>query len=171
LVLSLIPIVLGLALSSFTEADYTLYGFACALASTGLFNLSNILTKKIIKDTGVQINHLLLLTDTITFIFLIPPWIYHGSENWNRLSEDPTILTKNAWAGFFSFLHALISMNLMDHFTALSYSVLNVFKRLVLIVGSVLYFGNIITPLNQVGIMTASSGVLYYSKVKIDQRG
>lgn len=61
-------------------------------------------------------------------------------------------------------------MNLLASFTALSYSVLNVFKRLVIIIGSVLYFGNMVAPLNQLGILIASAGVLYYSKLKVDHQ-
>jgi hypothetical protein len=61
-------------------------------------------------------------------------------------------------------------MNLLANFTALSYSLLNVFKRLVIITGSVMYFGNTVTPLNQLGIAIASAGVLYYSKLKVDHQ-
>lgn len=84
--------------------------------------------------------------------------------------ESPELFSKNVWTGFFSFLHTLLSMNILANFTALSYSVLNVFKRLVIIVGSVLYFGNTVTPLNQLGILIASAGVLYYSKLKVEHQ-
>jgi len=167
-VCSLVPIILGLTLSTLNESAYTSTGLLCALGSTGLFNLSNIITKKALRDYNLNVNQLLVYTDTVTLAFLVPMWFYDGSQHWDSVSTS-AIITKIVLTGFFSFLHSLFTMHLLASFTALSYAILNVFKRLVLIAGSAIYFGNNVTPLNQLGVFVASGGVLWYSKLKVKE--
>jgi hypothetical protein len=52
----------------------------------------------------------------------------------------------------------------------LGYSIANTFKRVFVILSSIVYFGNPVLPLNYFGILLACGGVLLYNKAMLDKK-
>jgi drug/metabolite transporter (DMT)-like permease len=70
--------------------------------------------------------------------------------------------------GFCGYIQSLASISFLSSVSPLTYSISNVLKRVFIIVTSILYFGNVVTPLNYLGILISIGGVLIYNKAKID---
>jgi solute carrier family 35 protein E1 len=60
-------------------------------------------------------------------------------------------------------IYNMVSFSLLGQMTALTYSVGNSIKRLIIIYCSILYFGNPVTHLNMLGSLIAVLGVFIYS--------
>ncbi len=63
----------------------------------------------------------------------------------------------------------MVAFKVLSMVSPLTYSVANTCKRIFVIISSILYFGNVVSPLNGVGITLALGGVFWYNKVQYDE--
>jgi len=110
--------------------------------------------------------HLVLFTDLTGFVFTVS--LFFSLEGGAVLAGfgTPKFLFLLLLHGFVNYVNTLLTFQVITKVTALTFSVLNVVKRIVTIVGSVAYFGNEVTTMNLVGIALAFSGVLMYSRLR-----
>jgi len=66
--------------------------------------------------------------------------------------------------GFFHFLQSITAISFLTTVSPLSYSVANTFKRVFVIIISIIYFRNVVTPLNYVGVFISIVGILLYNR-------
>lgn len=168
--ISLVPIILGVAISSVTELEFNILGLFSALFSIFVFSLQNIYSKKVLKETNIHHLRLLFVLAKHALIMFIPFWIYHDLLDivYNEKSS-----TLDGWViatllfvdGLCNFLQNVIAFTVLSLVTPLTYSVCNASKRIAVIAGSILFLKNPVTHANIFGMSLAIFGVFYYNKV------
>ncbi|PKI55197.1 hypothetical protein CRG98_024488 [Punica granatum] len=174
---SLVPIVGGVALASFTEASFNWIGFCSAMASNLTNQSRNVLSKKLMvkeEETLDNINLFSVIT-VISFILLVPSAVLMEG-----IKFSPSYLQSSASQGLNLkelYVRSLVSGLCFHSYQQVSYSILgmvspvthsvgNCVKRVVVIVSSVLFFQTPISPINALGTALALAGVFLYSGAK-----
>ena len=177
-VLSLLPIVGGVALASFTEASFSMWGFGTAMLSNLTFQSRNVLSKKLMISKGGMDNIDLFSVITAMSFVLLLPFALWADQGFNltpaalaaRGVAQETIndvLFKALSAGLMFHGYQQISYMILQRVSPVTHSVGNCVKRIVVIVASVLFFRNPVSPLNALGTAIALAGVFAYSQVKV----
>uniref|UniRef100_A0A0N5A0E3 TPT domain-containing protein n=1 Tax=Parastrongyloides trichosuri TaxID=131310 RepID=A0A0N5A0E3_PARTI len=172
--LSLFPIIVGVLLCSATEINFDVAGLVASLTSTSLCSFMNVLAKKILDDTSINPLHLLSKNSKMALILCFPIWFYNEGilffltkhENVSRHNPDFKFLMLLLASGLISFIQNICAFTLIHHLTALSYSVANTSKRIVVISSSIFFFRNNITSLNVFGMVLSITGVAFYNRIK-----
>ena len=181
-VASLLPIVFGVALSSSTDAEVNLPGFVFAILSTVIFVVQNVYSKKIGSDLDEL--ELLFYSSFTCLCCLSPLWLLWTFGSFFSLSpadaaaalDDSPFLP---WffhlmllylcGGVSYFIQNLTAVMILKRMSPVSYSVGNTLKRVVVIISSILYFGNPISARNAIGMCLALSGVAFYNNARLRQ--
>jgi solute carrier family 35, member E1 len=66
--------------------------------------------------------------------------------------------------GLCNFVQSFAAFSLLSLVSPLTYSVANTFKRVFVILTSIVWFGNPVSPLNYFGIFIAFMGILLYNR-------
>lgn len=168
--LSLLPIVFGVTIASFTEASFNLAGLLSSLFSTFTYSGLNVVVKKILKETDMHPLRLLSINSQIAAIFLFPFWAvkdafalhYSGAPG----AIDSHFLVLLMASGFFSFAQNVCAFTLIHKLTALSYAVSNATKRVTVIAASLVTLRNPVTNANLFGMFLSVLGVFLYNRAK-----
>uniref|UniRef100_A0A0K0EL79 Sidoreflexin n=1 Tax=Strongyloides stercoralis TaxID=6248 RepID=A0A0K0EL79_STRER len=172
--LSLFPIIAGVVLCTFTEINFDELGLIASLTSTSLYSFMNVLAKKILEDTSVNPLQLLSLNSKMAFCLCFPLWFYNegilflsnNSKELNYIQPDFKFAFLLFGSGFISFIQNFCAFTLIHHLTALSYSIANTSKRIIVISSSIFFFQNNITLLNVLGMSLSITGVAFYNRIK-----
>uniref|UniRef100_A0AC34F537 Sugar phosphate transporter domain-containing protein n=1 Tax=Panagrolaimus sp. ES5 TaxID=591445 RepID=A0AC34F537_9BILA len=141
--LSLLPIVAGVIIASFTEMSFNLAGLLSSLFSTFLHSFINVLIKKVFDDTHMHPITLLCISSQLAAVILFPLWLLtdgvtlsneliHGIKSGEKLPDFYFIFLLFA-AGFCSFIQNLCAFVLIHQLTTLSYAITNTTKRIAVI--------------------------------------
>lgn len=165
----------GVCLSTFTEINFNLIGFGAAIISTLIFCWQNAYSKKVLVDQAMDHVNLLFYSSVTAFFVTLPLWLFTDLPQivsafyLNQFSFHWTnILFILILDGFCHFGQNISAFTFMSKVTPLTYSVFNTFKRIVVIVSSILYFGNSVSFWSGFGMSLATIGVILYNKVKYD---
>ncbi|KAL5206147.1 hypothetical protein ABZP36_034356 [Zizania latifolia] len=173
-VLSLVPIVGGVALASLTEASFNWAGFWSAMASNVTFQSRNVLSKKLMVKKEESLDNITLFSIiTVMSFFLLAP-VTLLTEG---VKVTPTVLqsaglnlkqiyTRSLIAAFCFHAYQQVSYMILSRVSPVSHSVGNCVKRVVVIVTSVLFFRTPVSPINSLGTGVALAGVFLYSQLK-----
>eukprot|EP01121_Diplochlamys_sp_Union-15-3_P022838 TRINITY_DN9848_c0_g1_i1.p1 TRINITY_DN9848_c0_g1~~TRINITY_DN9848_c0_g1_i1.p1 ORF type:complete len:358 (+),score=25.19 TRINITY_DN9848_c0_g1_i1:50-1075(+) len=172
LVLSVIPIIFGVSISSFTEIAFNFIGFLTAIGSTVLFTCQNIYSKVLFKGKSIDETNLLFIISVIGSAILLLPWF--SIEFFTILDgqyRDPNVSLGKLtllfiFNGFCHFAQNIMAFNALSMVTPLTYSVANTIKRVIVIIASIFYFGNIPSTLNAVGMILAIFGIFLYNRTE-----
>lgn len=175
---SLVPIVGGVALASFTEASFNWIGFSSAMASNFTNQSRNVLSKKFMirKEDGLDNINLFSIITIISFTLLVPIAItmegvkftpsflqqYTASQGLNLRD----LCLKALLTGVCFHSYQQVSYMILQMVSAVTHAVGNCVKRVVVIVSSVLFFQTPVSPVNSLGTGLALAGVFLYSRVK-----
>eukprot|EP01104_Vermistella_antarctica_P014876 TRINITY_DN4760_c0_g1_i1.p1 TRINITY_DN4760_c0_g1~~TRINITY_DN4760_c0_g1_i1.p1 ORF type:complete len:317 (+),score=49.07 TRINITY_DN4760_c0_g1_i1:213-1163(+) len=177
-VLPVVLIVVGVGLSSFQELDNAMdvRGIALQLFSIGCYALQNLLAKDILtrpslKGTPAEMKpfSLLLCMNTLALVMMAGVCsIAHvlradGVADFQQVHTTDVAMYMVAGAAVLandSGGFALISLT-----TPLSYSIVSVLKRVVVVVASALYFDSTISATNAAGIALSMLGAFLFSSV------
>lgn len=170
--LSLIPIILGVSLSTLSEVNFNAIGFFTAFGSCIIFACQNIYSKKLFADASVDHLNLVMYTAFFAFFLMLPPTVMYD-DGWLvfwQLEERWYILWLYFLNGLFHWLQNVAAFSTLALISPVSYSVANCFKRVFVIVSSVIYFGNEVRMVNALGIGMAIGGVWLYNQSRIQQK-
>jgi len=180
-VLTLVPIVFGVILSSVTEINFDLLGFSAAITAS-LFNALQTTSGKIVMSTKRNIDpvELHFYAATIATIGLIPlassfelgdllfspqpggrVLLSTGNE-FNR-DDIPWFLILASTLTLYA--QSMASLFVLGRVSTVSHNVTNTLKRFLIIVISIIYFHNYVGWLNITGILLACAGFLSYAYV------
>ncbi|CEP02417.1 unnamed protein product (mitochondrion) [Plasmodiophora brassicae] len=177
---SFLPVIVGIGLASYHENNFSIWALVGALVSMLASSLRGIYSKRLMKapiGTNLTPSNLYGVLTIMAFLLLLVPCI---------VLEPPVSMYKEqfaraagkghsagiivVWAVLSSVTYTWfneISYLALNQISPVTYAVANTSKRTIIIVSSVLWFRNRITPLGWVGGAISIVGVLVYSLVKL----
>ncbi|KAL6643320.1 hypothetical protein ACP70R_018985 [Stipagrostis hirtigluma subsp. patula] len=173
-VLSLLPIVGGVALASLTEASFNWAGFWSAMASNVTFQSRNVLSKKLMvkKEESLDNINLFSIITVMSFFLLAPiTLLTEGVKVSPAVLQSAGLNLKQIYmrsliAAFCFHAYQQVSYMILARVSPVTHSVGNCVKRVVVIVTSVLFFRTPVSPINSLGTGVALAGVFLYSQLK-----
>lgn len=176
-VASLVPVVGGVALASFTEASFNWIGFNSAMASNLTNQTRNIFSKKLmVKMEGTLDNiNLFSIITIISFLLLAPAailqegvkfspsYIQYAASQGLNVKE---LCIRSLLSGFCFHTYQQVSYMILQMVSPVSHAVGNCVKRVVVIVSSIIFFRTPVSPVNALGTGLALAGVCLYSRAK-----
>lgn len=173
IVLSLTPIVGGVALASMTETSFNWAGFLAAMGSNLTFQTRNVISKKLMGGKKSLDNINLFSIITIMSFFILAPFtlIVEGFKVSPAVMtsmglDSAVILKRLLLAGICFHMYQQVSYMILQRVTPVTHSVGNCVKRVVVIVSSIIFFQTPVSRLNAIGTAIALFGVFTYSQVK-----
>nr|QKY14896.1 xylulose 5-phosphate/phosphate translocator (XPT) [Polytomella parva] len=169
---ALLPIVGGCSLSAMKEVSFAWSGFNNAMISNIGMVVRNILSKKSLTEyKDLDGINLFGLISIVSLIYCIPAAIYMESSQWK--AAYAAVCSKMGAAAFarllilggiFYHLYNQLSYMVLDQgISPVSFSVGNTMKRVAVVVSSVAFFKNPVSPLNWAGSSIAILGTYLYS--------
>lgn len=173
-VLSLVPVVGGVALASMTEASFNWVGFWSAMASNVTFQSRNVLSKKLMikKEESLDNINLFSIITIMSFFLLAPVTLFvEGTKFAPSFVQSAGLNVKQLYmrsliAGLCFHAYQQVSYMILSKVSPVTHSVGNCVKRVVVIVTSVLFFRTPVSFINSLGTGVALAGVFLYSRVK-----
>lgn len=175
--LSLLPVMTGLVLCSANELSFDTRGFLAALATNLIECCQNVYCKMLLSGgkhnfTATQLQFYASLSS----LLLQAPMLYMLSESSrasdrldsaaSNLSVSSPLLVVFCLNGVSFHLQSFVAYVLVGCVSSVTYSVANTLKRALLILFSVLYFGNAVTPLSVTGTIIVLLGVIGYDQAR-----
>lgn len=178
--LSLLPTVLGVALASASDMDFSAYGLVAALTSALAQTLMNISIKDVRQKTGYGGATMLAAMTTVCTVLTIPVIAFNAvtTAEADRQRTVPFILesvlrkmhTGDTWpvllmsaAAIAYHIEYVLNTIFVGFVSPVAFSVSDVSRRLAIIITGALIFGKELTPVNSLGIALALGGVAWYS--------
>ncbi|GMH33700.1 hypothetical protein BSKO_01534 [Bryopsis sp. KO-2023] len=175
IILSLFPIVGGVAAASLSEATFNWGGFAAAMGSNITFQSRNVLSKKTMNTSEIKMDNITLfsLITMMSFVLLLPfalltEGFTFSVEGMKALGVlDPSsIIMKAVAAGALFHTYQQVSYMILQRVSPVTHSIGNCVKRVIVIIASVVVFQNAMSTQNQIGTGVALFGVFCYSQAK-----
>ncbi|PKA54570.1 Phosphoenolpyruvate/phosphate translocator 2, chloroplastic [Apostasia shenzhenica] len=174
IIYSLLPIVGGVALTSFTEASFNWVGFWSAMASNVTNQSRNVLSKKLLAEKEEPMDNITLFSiiTIMSFFLTVPITLFVEGIKFTPSYLQSTGLNLNEFyvrtflAGVYYHAYQQIGYMILAKVSPVTHSVSNSVKRVVVIVSAVLFFKTPVTPINSLGTAVALAGVFLYSRVK-----
>ena len=171
-VMSLIPIMGGLALCSANELSFDLTGFSAAVATNLTECMQNVYSKVLISgdETRYTPAELQFYTSVASIFIQIP--IAFILVDWTTVALPFSMLLFYALNGICFHFQSITAYVLMDYISPVTHSVANTAKRALLILLSVILFGNQVTMWSAAGTVIVFVGVVLYNQAKVfENRG
>lgn len=170
---SLVPIVGGVSLASFNEVGFNVIGFIIACFSALNQTLFNLRAKRILQRGFLGRNEVQLYTSVISSLmlsmFAFFSFILNAASNddleevHSSTSDSLGTYSLIVVCGLNYFVELRLSYAAINALGALGYSIIDVLRRLCVIIASVLLFHNPIGPLNIIGVCIAMAGIVLYN--------
>ena len=165
---SLLPLVVGVMLACWSEVSYNAVGFFCALSSSLIFVIQNLVSKKaFVSGTFDELN-LLLHSAWVAFVIMLPMWLY--SEGFSIIFGDvviePYVVLLFFLNGVAHFGQNILAFTMMTLVTPVSYSIASLMKRVFVIGAAIIWFATPFTPQNLLGLILTFVGLYMYQQAK-----
>mmetsp|Transcript_19331 Transcript_19331/g.58094 ORF Transcript_19331/g.58094 Transcript_19331/m.58094 type:complete len:335 (+) Transcript_19331:206-1210(+) len=168
---SLMPTVLGVALASASDLDFSLAGLVAALGSALSQTLLNITSKRLLKELHVSGRQAQFLMASCCAVAALPLYLLNSERA--PVEGKGTVLAHVAsvpWSGAILVLAGvayhveyMLNFMFMPFVSPLAFSITDIARRLTIIVAGAIFFSKDLTALNVIGILLALGGVLWYS--------
>ena len=174
--LSLIPIVGGCSLAAMKEISFAWGGLSGALISNLGSALRSVFSKKRLNEyTDIDGINMYALISVISLCYLAPVAYFVEGSTWAAgwasaaasAGSNIKFIQLLSLGGVFYHLYNQVSYQALAGIGPVTFSVGNTMKRVAVIVSSVLFFKNYVSPLNWVGTGLAVLGAYMYSNSKI----
>ena len=192
---SLIPVMLGLLITSGTELSFDTVGFCAALATNCVDCIQNVFSKSLMETlTPIELQ---LYTSAAAAMLQLPLVLYyHGGELFNdpphlvspelfppplssspialspfsRFLAEPGITLVVFFACCFYHLQSVAAYFCVNSVSPVTMSVANTLKRGILIVLSIVWFGNTVTLHTCFGMAMIVGGVALYNRAITEEK-
>jgi len=173
---SLVPIIAGVSLASLKELSFTWKALYGAVTSNVAFASRAVLSKATMeKPVGENMGaaNLYGMLTIIAFILSFPFAVYYEGpgfmEAWKASTAvvgAPWLIRQMALDGFYYYAYNEVAFITLNQVAPVTHSIANTFKRVAIILATVLVFGNKLTTLGAIGSTIAVAGTLVYSLAK-----
>jgi len=176
MVLSVVPIVCGVFLSSSVELDFNIIGCGSALLSCFAFCFQNIYAKRIVEKNEIDPFYLLIHSNAgATFLLFLLALAFEWTSIADFTNAHLVVLDSKAiflicGVGFFHFIQSISAISFLAMASSVSYSIANTFKRVFVIILSIIYFGNEVSMVNYMGILLSVLGIILYNRANEKHR-
>lgn len=192
--LTLVPICIGVSLIVYGASMFNLIGFASAFAANLASASRNVYYKSKLDETKssspespsssspVSPFMAFLNVGFVSFILYLPFYVLQGLSFLLLSPDSSTSLFSDfatnfflssdalkllALGSFFNFLYNLFSLKVLSNVAPISHSVINIMKRVFIVICSTLVFSTQITSMQWMGMVCADIGVFSYSIMKL----
>lgn len=161
-----------------SKVSFHLGGCLAALGSTLVFVCQNVYNKHMMRHTRIDRMNLLFYSSGLAWLLMIPLWFWtEGCYQFGvaRIAETATrpldTLTLNTLVLFMAnglthFAQNLIAFSVLLQTSPVTYSIASLLKRIIVIVASILWFGEVVGLMQMIGISLAMYGVWLYQQAK-----
>jgi len=169
--LSLVPVVGGVGLASFTEVNFNVTGFTTALVASLTTSIQSIVSSLIL--TGpmrLDSVNMVYYMAPVSFILIVPFAFFY--EYTRLLEYDHTMYGFNYVAavlltsGAVAYLLNICTFFAIKSTSPLTFTVFGNLKVVVVIIISVLIFRNEVTIMNGIGCVVAIIGIIWYNSIE-----
>ncbi len=176
--LTLIPICIGVATSCMSSDAFNLAGFSLAMGSNFFFSSRAVLSKVLMRSYPDAMNEISLFAHISSVgVIVVMPFVFFFdvielmNTNPKNVGNDSSISSLMLYVmyicnGLAYTVYNLMSFMVLTRTNIATHAVLNVFRRVFIIVFTSIYFGNHLSALNIFGICLSIVGVLLFNKVK-----
>eukprot|EP00053_Salpingoeca_punica_P006246 m.59685 g.59685 ORF g.59685 m.59685 type:complete len:709 (-) comp13602_c0_seq2:287-2413(-) len=173
---SLLPMILGVMLSSFTELSFTMKGLLSGLGSNVCFSSRSVVSELLFREKLFDDINLYWLMCAGATIMVLPLWM------WTDMGVLPgmlaalegnggvAVLGQLFLCGVMHFIYNIFSFMILSRTSSLTHVVLHAVRRMLVIYASILYFGNPVQTLNYVGMLLVFAGVFLYAHFRNAQQ-
>lgn len=167
-ILSLFPVMSGLALCSANELSFNAAGFIAAMATNLSECLQNVYSKKLLSGDKHTYSppELQFYTSLASICVQIPALILMVDWNQFHILQSSSLISLLIVNGISFHCQSITEYTLLGYISPVTHSVANTAKRALLIWLSVITFGNPVTFLSGLGTMVVIFGVLGYNKAR-----
>ncbi|GAB4817014.1 hypothetical protein N2152v2_004060 [Parachlorella kessleri] len=169
--LSLIPIMAGVAAASAAELSFNWTGFLMAMLSNLSFGLRAVLSKRAMGNLPSLGSTGVYAYTTLISIFICAPGIllferdvFAAAQQAAAAQGAGTFYGSLLGVGLLYHLYNQFAFNTLARVDAVSHGVCNVVNRVVVIVASVLFFGQELSMTTKLGTAVTLLGTLMYSE-------
>ena len=166
---SLVPIVGGVVLASWTEAEFDMTGFLAALFASVVTAFLSILTSKLLQ-TSLDSPNLMYYMAPLSASMLVPLSLATESSglatDWISRPDTLTLIITLTISGLVAFALNTLTFLLINNTSALTYTVVGNVKVIFSIVFSVIILGNRVGYGNAIGCLITLAGAAWYSQIK-----
>ena len=168
---ALIPVMLGVSMASVTELTFSWFCLGSGMmanifaAARGVFGKKQMCGEIQCVETLSADNYYAVLT-IVSFFMLVPVTILMEGSKIKQLVEIANYqegLRQMLKSGVLFYLYNEVSFKALNNLNPVSHALANTVKRIVIIVSSVIFFGETLTPIGTVGASLAIAGVFAYS--------
>lgn len=177
--LCLIPVIGGVCLASVKELDFAWSALITASAANLFAAFKGNENKKLMETPGLKerigtVGNQFAITTILSFLISLPFMIGKEGGKWGAFCEMVTsgteqgnkVLFNLLTSGLYFYLYNELATMTIKKTTATTQSVANTAKRVIVIVGAALAFGESLDPMKMLGCSIGIGGVFLYSLVK-----
>jgi len=175
--LALLPVVGGVGYACMKEDSFSWLAFGMAMSSNVAFAFRAVLSKRTMSSSqigsGLSSANVFGLVTNIAFLLSIPmAFLSEGQSfitSWRRaivIHNPATVLRMLVLSGLFHYLNNEVMFLALGKVHPITLAVGNTMKRVVILVASVIVFGNSISLQSGIGSAVGLIGVLLYSLSK-----
>ncbi|KAJ3219992.1 suppressor of loss of ypt1 [Dinochytrium kinnereticum] len=185
---SLFPLTIGVMLVCSNKVTFQMIGFIFALASTVVFVLQNIFSKKLFIQSTRHSNNpsapkkldklnLLFYSALIAFVLMFPLWLYAdglrlvkrgGAQSEDEKAASFQVAVLFSINGLTHFTQAVFAFWILSLVSPVTYSIASLVKRIFVIIASIFYFGENISLVQAFGIALTFLGLYMYDNAQAD---
>jgi len=173
---TLFPIIAGVSLASLKELSFTYKALWGAVTSNVAFASRAVLSKATMsKPVGENMGapNLYGILTIIAFCLSLPFALYFEGASFPAAWKASTAVVGAPWLirqmtldGFYYYAYNEVAFITLNQVAPVTHSIANTFKRVAIILATVLVFGNKLTTLGAIGSTIAVAGTLLYSLAK-----
>jgi len=173
---TLLPIIAGVSLASLKELSFTYKALYGALTSNVAFASRAVLSKATMqKPVGENMGaaNLYGMLTIIAVILTFPFAMYYEGAAFLPAFEKASAAVGSGWLvrqmaldGFYYYAYNEVAFITLNQVAPVTHSIANTFKRVAIILATVLVFGNKLSTLGAIGSTIAVAGTFFYSLAK-----
>jgi solute carrier family 35, member E1 len=167
ILISLVPIAVGVTLASVTEFSFNSVGFFWAVVSALCKVLQNIYTKQVMNASGNKFTfwEVHLYCGGASLIILLPYLLYEMMYlKLSIFSHVPLFSLLSC--SVLQWLSSISSYRILHLVAHLTFTIINVLKRLMIILSGGILYHQVLHPVNIFGVIIAVFGILLYQVSK-----